>query len=608
MRGVLFSSSRPSSPSHSFAPSSPLTPLHTLSASMMEENIENAESVIMKWDLETSSYSKVAPLFSDNGRDAKEFLKAVKDLRNAMHFFVKEDSSSEKLIRCQNLMQIAMKRLEKEFHQILSANRNFLDTESVSSRSSPASRRPSGSDDEDGASDATQVAGNSLSEDEHVSEIVMANLKAIADCMISSGYGKECVKIYKIIRKSIVDESLYHLGVEKVSLSKIQKLDCDVVELKIKKWLNAVKIAVKTLFYGEKILCDQVFNSYEKIRESCFAEISKEQALTLFGFPEIVAKCKKSPEKMFRILDLYESMSELWPEIESIFSIESLSSVRSQAVNSLLQLAEAVRTLLSDFETAIQKDSSKSAVPGGGIHPLNRYVINYVVFLCDYSGPLSDIVADWPLPVQSPLPESYLSSPISDGGPTSEISVRLAWLILVLLCKLDVNAQLYKDVSLSYLFLANNLNYVVSKVRTSTLALLLGTDWLEKHEMKVNQYAANYERMGWSKMMASLPSHPTAEISFDAAKEWIKKFNSGFDEEYRKQRSWVIPDLKMRHEIRVSVANQIVPVYRVFYEKHREMFRRDMGVESKSGIAPENLENYVWDLFEGARVSGSATL
>nr|DAD43207.1 TPA_asm: hypothetical protein HUJ06_001437 [Nelumbo nucifera] len=34
----------------------------------------------------------------------------------------------------------------------------------------------------------------------------MSDLKSIANCMISSGYGKECVKIYKIIRKSIVDE------------------------------------------------------------------------------------------------------------------------------------------------------------------------------------------------------------------------------------------------------------------------------------------------------------------------------------------------------------------------------------------------------------------
>ncbi|CAK9151220.1 unnamed protein product [Ilex paraguariensis] len=608
-RSVFISPSRSSSPLPSYAsPSS--SPLHTLSVTMMEENILYAESIIIKWDLEALSYSKVASLFTDDPREAKEFMKAVKDLQSAMHFFVKENASSEKLIRCQNLMQIAIKRLEKEFYQILSANRKFLDPESVSTRSSRSSRRPSSVsdyEDDDSEEDVIQVASNSVPEVENVSENVMADLKAIADCMISSGYGKECVKIYKIIRRSIVDETLYHLGVEKLSFSQIQKMDWDVIERKIKNWLNAANIAAKTLFYGERILCDHVFSASEIVKESCFAEICKEPALTLFGFPEMVAKCKKSPEKMFRILDLYESISELWPEIESIFSLESLSSVRSQAVNSLLKLGEAVRVVLLDFEMAIQKESSKSTVPGGGVHPLTRYVMNYIVFLCDYSGSLSDIIADYPLSAQSPLPQSYFSSPIPDGSPASAISERLAWLILVLLCKLDGKAVVYKDVSLSYLFLANNLNYIVSKVRTSSLTLLLGSDWLINHDIKVKQYASNYERMGWSKVMTSLPENPTAEISLEAAKECFRKFNTGFEEAYRKQISWVIADQRVRDVIKVSVAKKILPAYRDFYGKYRELFRGDMGEESVVRYAPDDLGNYLSDLFYGSGVSGSAT-
>ncbi|CAK9151221.1 unnamed protein product [Ilex paraguariensis] len=592
--------------------SSPPTPRQSFSAAMMDENISYAQSIIMKWNLETFSYSKVASLFSEDRREAKEFMMAVKDLQSAMHFFVKEDSSSEKLIRCQNLMQIAIKRLEKEFYQILSANRKFLDPESVSTRSSRVSRRSSCAcvsdyEDDDSEEDVIQVASNSVPEVVNVSEIVMADVKAIADCMISSGYGKECVKIYEIIRRSIVDETLYHLGVEKLSFSQIQKMDWYVIERKIKNWLNAANIAVKTLFYGERILCDHVFSASEIVKESCFAEICKEPALTLFGFPEMVAKCKKSPEKMFRMLDLYESISELWPEIESIFSLESLTSVRSQAVNSHLKLGEAVRAILSDFETAIQKQSSKSTLPGGGVHPLTRYVMNYIVFLCEYSGSLSDIVADYSLSAQTPLPESYFSSPIPDGSPTSAISERLAWLILVLLCKLDGKAVVYKDVSLSYLFLANNLNYVVSKARTTSLTLLLGSDWFINHEIKVKQYISNYERMGWSKVMTSLPENPTAEISVEAAKECFRKFNSGFEEAYRKQSSWAIADPKLRDEIKVSVAKKILPVYRDFYEKYRGIFRREMGVELVVRFAPDDLGHYLSDLFHGTVVSGSAT-
>ncbi|XP_059626676.1 exocyst complex component EXO70H1-like [Cornus florida] len=610
MRSIFFSS-MPSSPSHSTTSSlSLLTPSDIISESIMEQNIEIAESIITKWEVEASDYCKVASLFSEDRREAKEFVKSVKDLQAAMQFFISKNLSSDKLVRAHNLMGIAMKRLQKEFYQILSTNRNYLDPESVTSRSSgPSTARTSTSDFEDYTSEdeIQNTAGSSISDAESVSENVMSDLKLIADCMISSGYGKECMKIYKLIRKSMIDESLYYLGVEKLTSTQIHKMDWEVIDIKIKSWLDAVKIAVKTVFLGERILSDHVFSSSAGIIESSFAEIAKESALTLFAFPELVAKSKKSPEKIFRVLDLYESISDLWPEIESIFSFESTTAVRLQAINSLVKLGENVRAMLSDFETAIQKDTSKSPVTGGGIHPLTRYVMNYVVFLTDYSGILSDIVADWPLSVQSPLPESYFSSPSFDDSPTSSISVRLAWIILVLLCKLDAKAELYKDVSLSYLFLANNLNYVVSKVGTSNLRLLLGEDWLINHETKVRQYAANYERMGWSKVISSSPENPTADISPEAAKECFKRFNSAFEEVYRKQTSWVVPDPKLRDEIKVSLAKKLVPSYLAFYDKYQMMFRRDLGDDSLVRFAPDDLGNYLSDLFHGTGGSGSTS-
>ncbi|OVA03557.1 Exocyst complex protein Exo70 [Macleaya cordata] len=270
------------------SPPRPSTPLHTFSESMMEENIELAEAMITKWNPDTcSGFAKISSLFHDDRKEAKDFLKCVKDLQRAMRFFISQNSNSVLLIRAQHLMQIAMKRLEKEFYHILSDNRDHLDPESISGRSSHASEksRDSTSDYEDDveSEDEIQTAGDSISEVEEVSTIAMNDLKLIAECMISSGYGKECVKIYKIIRKSIVDEGLYRLGVEQLSASQINKMDWEVLDIKIRNWLYAVKVAVKTLFSGERILCDYVFTS-ESSKESCFKEISKEAAIHLFQF------------------------------------------------------------------------------------------------------------------------------------------------------------------------------------------------------------------------------------------------------------------------------------------------------------------------------------
>jgi exocyst complex component 7 len=584
---------------------------------MMEDNILNAESIIRKLDLTTSSSSdysihnsKNTPqLFTDeenNNGEAQEFINAIKDLQTAMRFLVKSDSSSEFLIRAQNLMEMAMKILEREFYTILKTKRSFLDSESIS-RASTWSSFSDFENEENSSEDDIDTPKTSNSENYgKASEIAMSNLKSIADCMISAGYGKECVYIYKLIRKSIIDETLYYFGVEKLSSSQIQKMDWDgALEVKVKKWLTAVKTAVKTLFHGERILCDHVFSSSDKIRESCFSEIVKENALTLFAFPEHVAKSKKilSPEKMFRFLDVYETISNLWIQIEVIFSFDSLSIVKSQAMTSLLKLGEAIRTMLSQFESAIQKDSSKAAVPGGGVHPLTRYVMNYLVFMADYSGSLADIVSDWPMEAQTPLPESYFSSPrsvhgIDEDSPASTITARLAWIILILLCKLDGKAGYYKEqVAESYLFLANNLNYVVSKVRSSNLSMLIGLEWISKHESKVKQYAVNYERMAWSKVMASLPNDPTNDISLVEVKDCFRRFNAGFEEAYRIQSSWVITDSKLQIEVKKSLAKTIIPRYRVFYERYRGVLGRELQLEPIVRFAPQDLENYLSNLF-----------
>ncbi|XP_039062884.1 exocyst complex component EXO70H1-like [Hibiscus syriacus] len=613
MRSLCFS---PRTPSFSISrqstsQSSSSTPRRRFTDSMIDQTIDAAASIIMKWDAETSAYAKVTSLLYESKREALQFIRSVNDLQKTMHLLVADqESSSEKLIRAQNLMQIEMKRLQKEFYQILSMNRAHLDPESVSTRSSLTSARSSMSDfdDEGSPDDEIRKEGDSISEIEQVSSMAMADLKLIADCMITSGYAKECVDIYKIIRKSIIDEGIYKLGIEKMSSSQVNKMDWDVLDLKIKNWLEAKKISMRTLFTGERILCNQVFATSDSIKESCFTDISKEAATLLFGFPELVAKTKKSPpEKVFRVLDMYYSISEDWQEIETIFSFESTSAVRVQALNSLVRLSESVRWLLMDFESTIQKDSSKTMIPGGGLHPLTISSMNYLTLLADYSNILADIIADWPPPVKSSLPASFLYSPESDDSSAPAISVRMAWLILVLLCKLDGKAKHYKDISLAYLFLANNLQHVISRVRTSNLQYILGEEWITKHEAKVKQFAANYEQLAWGEVFASLPENPTAPITPGKAKDYFRKFNASFEVAYWKQSSCIIHDSKLRDEIKVSIGKKLVALYRDFYNTHRSTVGDERMARLFVRFSPEDIGNYLSDLFFGTVSSGSSS-
>ncbi|KAJ0978451.1 hypothetical protein J5N97_013925 [Dioscorea zingiberensis] len=580
----------------------------------MEENINAAQSIILKWDENTSSYAKLTPLFHDDRAEARQFLRGVAELQTAMLYFVSNEHGgvsvyrSQALASAQKLMQTAMRRLEREFYQILSSNRDQLDPESISTHSSHSSISMTSDGGGDDADEEIRAAGDFISEVEHTSALVMADLRDIADVMISVGYGKECVQIYRVIRKSIVDESLYRLGFENHAPNQIQKLEWEVLDLKIKTWVSAAKVAIKTLFYGERILCDHVFGGSESIRESCFADVTKEAALQFLGFSESVAKTKRSPEKLFRILDLYNTISDLLPDIATIFSFESTAAVRSQAITSLQKLSEIARSTLTDFEAVIQKDASKTPPSGAGIHPLTRYAMIYIVSLADYDAALTEIFSEGTNKAQSSLTDSSyegIPSPSttsfsSDEGIRSSVAAKLARLLLVLICKLDSKAGIYKDGAMSYLFLANNLWFIVRKVKESKLGFILGEEWEPRHAETARQYTRSYERVAWGRVAAAAVAEGIA--SAGEAWERMRAFNVAFEEAMRSQSECVIADEELREEVRTSIAGMIVPGYRILYDKGRETLKDS--AMNLVRYAPDDVRILVADLFENAAGSG----
>ncbi|KAL8480477.1 hypothetical protein ACS0TY_027132 [Phlomoides rotata] len=125
----------------------------------------------------------------------------------------------------------------------------------------------------------------------------------------------------------------------------------------------------------------------------------KEGAMILFEFPENVAKNSsvKSLEKIFRAIDI-----------------------------------EFIRAALTDFESTVLKNSTKSQIPaGGGIHPMTIDTMDYLSILADYRHILSEILSDSPAPGKQLPPQSYLR--FSDNFPATGITLKMVWIILVLL-------------------------------------------------------------------------------------------------------------------------------------------------------------------------------
>ncbi|XP_020597323.1 exocyst complex component EXO70B1-like [Phalaenopsis equestris] len=549
------------------------SPRHNFSCSLMEENVAFAESIIAKWDSDSSNYSKLTSLFAAHNGEASRFLRALTDLRRALLFFSSSDCPDsfsirdQSLIRAQKLMQTAMRRLEKEFHHILSTNRQHIDSVSRSSSSS------SSSSDED---------------DVHLSTSdTIADLRSIAESMMANGYGMECIRIYKLLRKSILEEALFLLGFDvHIPFSNIHKIDWPVLDLKIKSWLAAARISFTSHFAAERLLCNHVFDHSTSddidLTESCFADVTSAAALQFLSFPESIAKTKPSREKLFSILELHQTLYDLYPNIESTFSYESTAAVKEKALEALQTLADAARDSLAEFELAVQKESSKIPVPGGGVHPLIRNSMNYLVSLVDHVPTLINVYAGIPFRPPEPLPE--MSAPCPSTIVPSSVSERVAWLLLVILCKLDHKAEFYKEVSFSYLFLANNVQYVVNEVKGSGLSMVLGARWVDRHEKTARRYLERYVRYGWAKAAAA------------------------FEEAAVGQEPAVVEDERMREEVKVEVEGMILPAYGGLYESLTAAHGGGVMEGAAVRFSPEDLRDRIEQVFvepNGEYLAGS---
>lgn len=83
---------------------------------------------------------------------------------------------------------------------------------------------------------------------------------------------------------------------------------------------------VKLLFAGERKVCDQMFEGIDSLRDQCFAEVTASSVAVLLSFGDAIAKSKRSPEKLFVLLDMYEIMRELHSEVRAICTNKHLST------------------------------------------------------------------------------------------------------------------------------------------------------------------------------------------------------------------------------------------------------------------------------------------
>ena len=158
---------------------------------------------------------------------------------------------------------------------------------------------------------------------------------------------------------------------------------------------------------------------------------------------------------------------------------------------------------------------------------------------------------------------------------------------------LDSKSKLYKDGVLQHIFLMNNFHYMVRKVKSGELRLFFGDEWIKEHIVKYKQHAMSYERATWNSVLSFLKDGDSPGLC--SASKAIRGFTIAFEEVYKNQTGWSIPDPELREDLQISTSQKVIHAYRSF------MGRKSSSISEKYiRHSPDDLQNYILDLFNGS--------
>ncbi|XP_010443580.1 PREDICTED: exocyst complex component EXO70B1 [Camelina sativa] len=501
------------------------------------------------------------------------------------------------LARADDMMQQAMFRIEEEFRSLMERGAESFGLNPQGDAGATMNHRFDSEEEDDddrdfhNGDDVQIPVAQPLTDYDLIIDALPSatinDLHEMAKRMLGAGFGKSCSHVYSACRREFLEESMSRLGLQKLSIEEVHKMPWQELEDEIDRWIKAANVALRILFPSERRLCDRVFFGFSSAADLSFMEVCRGSTIQLLNFADAIAIGSRSPERLFKVLDVFETMRDLMPEFESVFSDQFCSVLRNEAVTIWKRLGESIRGIFMELENLIRRDPAKAAVPGGGLHPITRYVMNYLRAACRSRQTLELVFEE------------------SNGVPSKDstlLTVQMSWIMELLESNLEVKSKVYKDPALCYVFLMNNGRYIVQKVKDGDLGLLLGDDWIRKHNAKVRQYHMNYQRSSWNKMLGLLKVDNTASGMNGLGKtmkEKLKQFNIQFDEICKVHSTWVVFDEQLREELKISLDRLLVPAYGNFIGRFQNLGDIGKNADRYIKYGVEDIEARINELFKG---------
>ncbi|KFK29737.1 hypothetical protein AALP_AA7G172000 [Arabis alpina] len=484
-----------------------------------------------------------------NVADEKYLSNLKKSLKGLREFQDNGGGKKEKARLDGGLRDAALDKLENEFRRLLKDNSVPLPMASPSSLGEQACIAPS-----------------------QLPVTVIHKLQAILGRLKANNRLDKCISIYVEVRSLNVRASLQALDLDYLDISVSEFNDVQSIEGYIAQWGNHLEFAVKHLFEAEFKLCNDVFERVGlNVWMDCFSKIAAQAGMLAFlQFGKTVTDSKKDPIKLLKLLDIFTSLNKLRADFNRLFGGAACIEIQNFTRDLIKKLIDGAAEIF--WELLVQVEIQKQTPPpsDGGVPRLVSFVTDYCNKLIGdkYKSTLTQVLL---------IHKSWRSERFQDN----QLMVEVLRIIKAIEQNLDVWMKAYLDQTLAHFFGMNNHWHLYKNLKGTRIGDQLGDSWLKEHDQYKEYYATVFLRDSWGK----LPNHLSREglILFsgghatarDLVKKRLKSFNDAFDEMYKKQSTWVLPEKDLRDRVCQQIVQAIVPVYRSYMQNYGPLVEKD---------------------------------
>lgn len=378
----------------------------------------------------------------------------------------------------------------------------------------------------------------------------------------------------------------------------IDGMEWGSLETSISLWIQHFELAVKTVFVSEKKLCNQVLGNIMDglIWPECFVKIADKIMAVFFRFGEGVARSNKEPQKLFKLLDMFDSLEKLKPEFSEIFEGEAGVDIFSRFRELEKLIVHASTKVFWEF--GLQIESSQDGLPppqDGTVSKVVRYAINYLKYLATdaYSSPMAQA-----LRTEQIWKAGVLSKPETDE---SLLKNAISNIVEALQRNIEAKRGRYKDKILPHIFAMNTYWYIYMRTRNTELGNLLGEQYMKKrYKMVAEESAYLYQKQAWGSLVRLLDKEEIGRLNKEGIGPLVRgkmeAFLKSFDEITLRHRStYNIPDEDLREQMKEATIKLVVPAYTEFLNTYSSV------LQVESYLSPESMQNLLLKIFGGGK-------